>query len=92
MWKTLGGRVLAIIIISLTVAGWCQTVRPIATYTYDKMSDLLLYLGSDGGQPSKGTVVLFPEGKNQDLEQVFKAPMGITVGTSVFPVSGSWNV
>jgi hypothetical protein len=92
MWKTLAGTVLAIIIISLNVSSWCQTLRPIATYTYDKMSDLLVYLGSDGALPSKGSVVLFPGAKKQDLEQVYKAPIGITVGSSVFPVSGSWRV
>jgi hypothetical protein len=92
MWKTLSGTVLAIIIISLNVAGWIQTVRPIATYTYDKMSDLLLYLGSDGEQPSEGSVVHFAGAKKEDLEQVYKAPVGITVGSSVFPVSASWRV
>jgi uncharacterized membrane protein (UPF0127 family) len=92
MWKTPGGIVLAIIIVSLNVAGWVQTLQPIASYACNRTSEALAYLLDDADQAAQGSILLLPEDKPQSIEYLSRFPNAITAGTSVVPVSGTWRV
>lgn len=89
MWKSIGGRVLAIIVLLPTVQGIWDYWQPKAVYAYDQMAIYFTTVDPQKDRDDTGFIAFSPRERSLESSMSGKIPEIWTTGTMIAPISGS---